>query len=104
MIRNYLKIALRNLMKYKFISAINLFGLAIGLTCCLLILSYILHELSYDRYNVNHKNIYRVGRTFINPETGALNLKLGTVAPPVAPLLQNDLLMRICLMYLRLMW
>ena len=90
MIRNYLKIALRNLMKYKFISAINLFGLAIGLTCCLLILSYILHELSYDRYNVNHKNIYRVGRTFVNPETGALNLKLGTVAPPVAPLLQND--------------
>ena len=49
MIRNYLKIAYRNLTKYRFISFINLFGLMIGLTCCFLILVYILHELSYDR-------------------------------------------------------
>ncbi|MDQ3551250.1 MAG: ABC transporter permease, partial [Bacteroidota bacterium] len=86
MIRNYIKIALRNLVKYKFISSINLFGLAIGLTCCLLILSYILHEISYDRYHDNYKNIYRVGRTFTNYETGELSLKLGSVAPPAAPL------------------
>ena len=46
MIRNYLKIAFRNLGKYKFISFINLFGLTIGLTCCLLILTYITNELS----------------------------------------------------------
>lgn len=90
MIRNYLKIAFRNLMKHKFISAINLFGLSIGVTCCLLILTYILHELSYDRYHKNAERIYRVQRTFINPESGDINLRLGAVAPPFAPLLQND--------------
>lgn len=90
MIRNYMKIAFRNLMKHKFISSINLFGLTVGLSCCLLILAYILHELSYDRYHQNAKNIYRVERTFINPSTGQLSLELGSVAPPAGPLLEND--------------
>lgn len=90
MFRNYFKIALRNLMKYKFISGINLFGLTVGLTCCLLILTYIIHELSYDKYHPNAKNVYRVERTFMNPETGALSLELGSIAPPFAPLLLND--------------
>ena len=90
MIRNYFKTAIRNLLRYKFISFINLFGLTVGLTCCLLILTYILNELSYDRYNRNAENIYRVERTFLNPETGMLSLELGSVAPPFAPLLQND--------------
>lgn len=90
MIKNYLKIAWRNLKKNKFISFINLFGLTVGLTCCLLITVYVLNELSFDRYNKNADNIYRVERTFLNPETGALSLNLGTIAPPFAPLLQND--------------
>ncbi len=90
MIRNYIKIALRNLLKYKFISGINLFGLTVGLTCCLLILAYIINELSFDRYNKKPDNIYRVERTFLNPETGALSLELGSIAPPFAPLLLND--------------
>jgi putative ABC transport system permease protein len=77
-------------MKYKFISFINLFGLTVGLACCLLITTYILNELSYDRYNKNAKNIYRIERTFLNAETGALSLELGAVAPPFAPLLEND--------------
>ena len=50
MIGNYLKIAFRNITRYKFISFINIFGLTIGLTCCLLIFTFILHELSYDKY------------------------------------------------------
>jgi putative ABC transport system permease protein len=66
MLKNYFKIALRNLMKYKFISFINLFGLTVGLTCCLLILIYIVNELSFDRYNQKAKNIYRVTRIFRN--------------------------------------
>jgi putative ABC transport system permease protein len=90
MIYNYLKIAVRNLLKYKFISFINLFGLTIGLTCCLLILSYILNELSFDKYNKNAGNIYRVTRLFRNPETRASSLNLGTIAPPFGPLLIND--------------
>src|SRR5689334_4757637 len=90
MIYSYLKIAVRNLLKYRFISFINLFGLTVGLTCCLLITTYILHEISYDRYNDQPDRIWRVTRSFNNPETGVQSLHLGTVAPPFAPLLIND--------------
>jgi len=90
MLFNYLKIAIRNLLKYRFISFINLFGLTVGLTCCLLICTYIIHELSYDKYNSKADHVYRVTRVFKGAETGAINLHLGTVAPPIGPLLQND--------------
>src|SRR6185369_13239239 len=90
MIRNYLKIAVRNLLKYRFISFINLFGLTVGLTCCLLIVTWIINELSYDQYNKNAKNIYRVTRLFRSSETGVVNLNLSTVSPPFGPLLVND--------------
>lgn len=89
MIRNYLKIAFRNLGKYKFISFINLFGLTVGLTCCLLILTYILHETSYDKFNSKADRIWRVTRSFNNPQ-GIESLHLSSVAPPFGPLLQND--------------
>ena len=68
-------------MKYKYISFINLFGLTVGLTCCLLIMTYIINELSYDRYNKNGENTYRVTRSFNNAE-GVVSLTLSTVAPP----------------------
>ncbi len=81
MLKNYFKIAWRNLMKYRFISFINLFGLTVGITCCLLITIYIVNELSYDRYNKNADNVYRVTRSFNNSE-GVVSLTLSTVAPP----------------------
>lgn len=90
MFNNYLKIAWRNLMRYKFISFINLFGLTTGLTGCLLILNYIRHELSFDRYHEHADRIYRVTRIFRNPETGAQSLHLGTIAPPFGPLLKSE--------------
>lgn len=76
-------------MKYKFISFINLFGLTIGLTCCLLILTYILNELSYDKYNKNADNVYRVTRSF-NNEDGVVSLNLSTVSPPFGYYLPTD--------------
>jgi len=90
MIKNYLKIAYRNLVKYKFISFINIFGLTVGLACCMLILTYILNELSYDKYQPNADRVYRVTRTFLNAETKAVSLTLSTISPPFAPLLKND--------------
>src|SRR4051812_26676829 len=60
MLRNYLKIAFRNLWKSKGFSAINIIGLAIGLATCLLIILFVLDELSYDRYNKKADRIYRV--------------------------------------------
>lgn len=80
MIKNYLKIAWRNFIKYRTISAINLLGLTIGLTSCLLITIYILNELSYDKYNKHADNIYRVTRSF-NNEDGVVSLTFGTIAP-----------------------
>jgi putative ABC transport system permease protein len=64
MIKNYLKIAWRNLMKNKVFSLINIVGLSTGLACCMLITLYILNETSYDRYQKNADNIYQVGTEF----------------------------------------
>jgi putative ABC transport system permease protein len=88
MIKNYFKMAWRNLMKHKFISFINLFGLTMGLSCCLLITVYILHETSFDKYNKNANRIYRVTRSFNNKD-GAVSLRLGTIAPAFGPLITN---------------
>ena len=60
MFKNYLKIALRRLWKNKTSSAINVVGLTVGLTCCLLIALYIQNELSYDNFEKNGKRIARV--------------------------------------------
>ena len=81
MLSNFLKIAVRNLLKHRFSSFINLFGLTVGLTCCLLITSYILNELSFDKYNANAANIYRVTRDF-NDDKGVVSLRLSTISPP----------------------
>jgi putative ABC transport system permease protein len=89
MFKNYLKITFRNLAKYKFISFINIFGLTVGLTCCLLILTYILHETSYDKYNTQASRIWRVTRSWNNKE-GIVSLHLGAIAPAFGPLLLND--------------
>lgn len=89
MIKNYFKLAFRNIWKHKFTSFINLVGLTIGLTCCLLITTYILDELSYDKYNKNADNMYRVTRTFYNTD-GALSLRLSTIAPPFGYYLPGD--------------
>jgi putative ABC transport system permease protein len=61
MFRNYLKVAFRNIVRYKFYSAINILGMTIGLTACLLIILYIADELSYDKFNRNADRIYQVG-------------------------------------------
>jgi len=60
MFKNYFKIAMRNLWKNKAFSTLNIVGLATGLAVCLLIVLYVVDELSYDKYNVNADRIYRI--------------------------------------------
>ncbi|HBX67598.1 MAG TPA: hypothetical protein DEG32_16110, partial [Balneolaceae bacterium] len=60
MLKNYIRIALRNIQKHKGYSAINISGLAIGMACCLLILVYVRHELSYDQFHEKSERIVRV--------------------------------------------
>ena len=57
---NYFRIARRNLIKNKVFSFINVFGLAVGLTCCLLIAAFLFDELSYDKQDDNTSRLYRV--------------------------------------------
>lgn len=64
MILNYLKIAWRNLLKNKTFSLINITGLSIGITACILISVYILHESSYDKQVPNGENVYRLTMSF----------------------------------------
>jgi len=89
MLRNYLKIAFRNLLKHKSFSFINIAGVAIGLACFLLLAIYVKDELSYDRYNANAERIYRMSRTFLSKD-GTASLRLGHVAPPFGPLVKQD--------------
>jgi putative ABC transport system permease protein len=87
MFRNYLTVTLRNLWKHKIFSAINILGLSIGLACCVLIFLLITHELSYDKFNVNAANIYRLTSVAEGPN-GLTNL---AVTPaPWGPLMKKD--------------
>lgn len=78
MLKNYFKIAFRNISKHKGYSFINISGLAIGIACCLLILIFVRHELSYDRF---HERADRIVR--ISMESG--NDKLAVTPSMVAP-------------------
>jgi putative ABC transport system permease protein len=65
MLKNYIKIALRNLRRNKLYSLLNITGLAIGITCCILILLYVQDELSYDRFHEKADRIYRATTHFV---------------------------------------
>jgi putative ABC transport system permease protein len=80
MFKNYLKIALRHIKRHKGYSFINIAGLAIGMTCCILILLYIQYELSYDRFHEDAQDIYRVA--FEIPDKLDMNASsFGLLAP-----------------------
>ena len=87
MIRNYLKIAFRNLIRQKGYSFINIFGLSFGLTCCLLITLYVRYELSYDHFHNSSANIYRVVEDIATPDGTSVR---ASAAGPVAPALVSD--------------
>jgi len=85
MIKNYFKIAWRNLYKHKAFSLIHILGLTIGVTVCLMIFLYITNEFSVDKFHSKGKNIYRVMRQF-NPTKPSVPYLSG----PYGPALLND--------------
>jgi len=85
MIRNYFKIAWRNLYKNKVFSLIHILGLTIGITVCLMIFLYITNEFSVDLFHKNEKQIYRVMRGFDKDKA-----RVPYLSPPYAPALLND--------------
>jgi putative ABC transport system permease protein len=88
MFQNYLKIAVRNLVRNKLYSLINIVGLALGVACCLLLALYIQNELSVDKHHRNLENLYRIVTRF---ETDRGIDRLGTTSPPIAPVMMEEI-------------
>lgn len=87
MFKNYLKIALRNLRRHKGYTFINIAGLTVGMSCCALMLLFIRHELSYDRFHSKANRIYRM--LMSNEHDG--NRHVGSVmAAPIGPALAEE--------------
>src|SRR6476659_285351 len=87
MLRNYLKIAIRNLWKNKTFSFINIAGLATGLGCFLLIALYVLDELSFDKYNANADRIYRINSDI---RFGGADLHMPVTSDMMGQILKKD--------------
>ncbi len=87
MIRNYFKIAWRNLMKNKTFSFINIFGLSIGLTCCLLIALYLTYETSYDKQHPDAARIYQLGTVFVREKE---EHPMPNTPAPMAAMMQQE--------------
>ena len=88
MLQNYLKIAFRNLRKHKIFSLINIFGLSIGITCCVLLSLYIKDEFAYETHFERYKDIYRVTTTFITEHASE---KMPRTSPPIVMTLAREL-------------
>jgi putative ABC transport system permease protein len=87
MLKNHLKIAWRNIKSNKLFAFINIFGLSVGFTCCILITLYILHETSYDHHHRNAEHLYEVATAFV--KDGKNDLAPNTPAPMAAAMKQE---------------
>ena len=88
MLRNYLKIAVRNLLRSKSFSTINILGLSVGMACCMLLLLYIRSELSFDRHHQSADNLYLLGsRSTIGQNAGQ---EYPTASAPYGPALKAE--------------
>ncbi len=87
MFKNNLKIALRNLIKHKSYALINVLGLTIGMTCCLLIFLYVNHEMTYDSFHLNSGRIFRVVTDIKTPTE---TIKTGVTSAPMAAYMKTD--------------
>jgi putative ABC transport system permease protein len=88
MFKNYFKVAVRNITRYKFYSAINILGMTIGLTTCLVIILYIADELSYDTFHRNADRIYQVG---LHGKIGGQDIMVANTCPPMGPALVAEI-------------
>jgi putative ABC transport system permease protein len=90
MLINYFKIAFRSLIKFKAYTMINLTGLALGLATGMMIMLYIMDEISFDHFHKQGSRIYRVATDFIDPKSGSSNGLSETNGWPVGSILKKD--------------
>jgi putative ABC transport system permease protein len=84
--KNFLKIAYRNILRHKGYSFINIAGLAIGMACCIVIMLWVLDELSYDKYHANADRIYRL---WVDANFGAPFRTALSMAPAASALVEE---------------
>jgi putative ABC transport system permease protein len=89
MLKNYLKIALRNLTRNKMFSFLNILGLTAGTACCLYILVYVKDQFGFDTHHQNAENIYRL-RTQLDFRKDQPVVNTCAVSPPIAPTIKQD--------------
>lgn len=87
MLKNYFKVALRNILKHKFFSAINIIGLVIGMTCCLFIFIYVQDELSYDKFHRDYERMYRIG---LHGKIAGQEVHTSTTSLPLGPTMKSE--------------
>ena len=88
MLKNYFKVAFRNILKHKFYSFINILGLTIGIASCLLITLYIADELSYDRFHKNSEDVYRLT---LHGRIAGQDINTFTTSPPLGPAMLTEI-------------
>ena len=86
MIGNYFKITIRNMLKHKVYSLINILGLVVGLTCSMLMFIYVFHEVSYEHFHKNVDRIFRLGREISSSE--------GEIREPLSSAPTGDMLLQ----------
>ncbi len=89
MFNNYLKIAWRNIKRHKGYSFINITGLAVGMTVCILILLFVRYELSYDNFHEYKDRIYRIEPQFLTAD-GSVYRHYCSLAPAFTPFLEKE--------------
>jgi putative ABC transport system permease protein len=87
MIKNYFKIAWRNLLKNKGFTAINIIGLSLGIGCFIMISMFVIDELSYDRYHEKAERIYRINSDII---FGGTEMSMAVTSDPMGAVLKSD--------------
>jgi len=87
MFKNYIKVALRNTIRHRGYSFINIAGLAIGMACCVVLFLYVQNELGYDRFHEKADQIYRVITKY--ESNGQIN-RIASTSAPLGPALQDD--------------
>ncbi|MCJ7679493.1 MAG: ABC transporter permease [Candidatus Aminicenantes bacterium] len=87
MFKNYLKTAVRNLLKKKSFSFINITGLAVGMAVCFVLLSYVLNEVTYDRFHEKHNRIYRIASKL---DVAGRKIEIPGTPGPFGPLLMES--------------
>ncbi len=89
MFKNILKVTLRNLKRNKLLSFVNIAGLAIGLTCIVLITLFVKDEWSFDRFNKQGENIYRIVRS--STDTSGSESRIGNTGLPQGPICKDEI-------------